>query len=118
MIALSRTFLLALLGAVWLGGEVQKACAAAADLDPTFGGTGKITAGFGADNQINAIATQSDGKIVAVGSRYGTSSFAVYRYNSDGSLDTSFYGDGTAPAVSFSGAARAVKIQSPPLSFH
>lgn len=112
MISLSRTFLWALLGAVLLGGEVQKAGAAPADLDPTFGGTGKITAGFGADNQINAIATQSDGKIVAVGSRYGTSSFAVYRYNSNGSLDTSFYGGGTAPAVSFSGAARAVKIQT------
>lgn len=86
--------------------------AAAADPDSTFGGTGKVTGGFGADNQVNAIATQSGGKIVAVGRRYGTSSFAVYRYNTNGSLDTSFYGGGTTSAVSFSGAARAVKIQS------
>jgi uncharacterized delta-60 repeat protein len=40
------------------------------------------------------VALQADGKIVAVGGAAESSSFAVARYNSNGSLDTSFSGDG------------------------
>ena len=44
-----------------------------------------------------ASRSKSDGKIVAAGDaglRTGNSRFAVARYNSDGTLDTSFGGDG------------------------
>jgi len=62
-------------------------------LDDTFGGDGKVTTNFasGSDACIG-VALQSDGKIVAGGS--AGSRFAVARYNSDGSLDTTFGGDG------------------------
>ncbi|MEZ6078116.1 MAG: LamG-like jellyroll fold domain-containing protein [Pirellulaceae bacterium] len=59
-------------------------------------GTGLVTTGFGAGtlDYINAIAIQPDGKIIAVGytQNAGNNDFAVARYNSDGSLDTSFGG--------------------------
>ena len=67
--------------------------AAPGDLDPNFAGTGKTRLGFGSgDDQIGAVAVQTDGKIVVAGSSengagYG---FSVARYNSDGSLDASF----------------------------
>ena len=42
------------------------------------------------------MAIQADGKIVVAGDSnvVGTSDFALVRYNADGSLDTSFDGDG------------------------
>ena len=67
-------------------------------LDTTFNSTGKVTTIIGFHDQIQAIAIQNDGKIVAVGTTdNGTSSlanFAIIRYNSDGSLDTSFGNNG------------------------
>ena len=66
-------------------------------LDSTFDGDGMAINDFGtATNEIGAIALQSDGKIVAAGwSQNGTSDeFAVARYNTDGSLDTTFGGVG------------------------
>ena len=49
-------------------------------------------AGTGGDDRANGVALQSDGKIVVVGA--AARDFAVARYNSNGSLDTSFSGDG------------------------
>jgi uncharacterized delta-60 repeat protein len=66
-------------------------------LDTTFNGSGKVTTAIGTGaEQIKDIAIQEDGKIVAVGySHNGTDlDIAVVRYNADGSLDTSFDGDG------------------------
>jgi len=67
------------------------------NLDTSFGsGTGMVTTPFYGisliDDQANAIAVQTDGKIVVAGEVYnGTSyDFALARYNVDGSLDTSF----------------------------
>ncbi len=40
------------------------------------------------------VAIQGDGKIVAVGGNGGDSDFALARYNPNGTLDTSFSGDG------------------------
>ena len=78
-----------------LAGVVFSAAAQAApgDLDPTFAGDGKQTTdfGFGAGNA-TATVRQPDGKIVAVGSTFG--GIALARYNPNGSLDTSFSGDG------------------------
>jgi len=54
-------------------------------LDAAFGSAGKVTTDFGSFDQANAVAVQSDGKIVAAGGTAG--GFALARYNSDGSLD-------------------------------
>jgi uncharacterized delta-60 repeat protein len=80
--------------------------AAPGDLDPTFGNGGiVITRGINGNNPnylstVGAMAIQPDGKIVVVGEGHdGTFNFcawdfAVVRYNTDGSLDTSFGGTG------------------------
>jgi uncharacterized delta-60 repeat protein len=71
-------------------------------LDPSFGTGGKVTTDFpgglanGSADQLNALAVQPDGKLVAVGSAdTGENAFAVARYNPDGSLDQSFGSGGT-----------------------
>jgi uncharacterized delta-60 repeat protein len=67
-------------------------------LDTSFGGDGRVTTNF--TRRLDAaygVAIQADGKIVAAGDaglRTGNSRFALARYNADGSLDTSFGGDG------------------------
>jgi uncharacterized delta-60 repeat protein len=64
-------------------------------LDTTFGGGGKVKIDilpFRSDS-FKSIILQSDGKITAVGTSGSfplSSSFALVRFNSDGSLDTSF----------------------------
>jgi len=67
-------------------------------LDASFGGDGKVTTPVGTNEQegLQAIALQPDGKIVVagVGSNGSNDDFAVVRYNTDGSLDTTFGGDG------------------------
>ncbi|MCW5623605.1 MAG: DUF4347 domain-containing protein, partial [Burkholderiales bacterium] len=76
-------------------------------LDTTFNGTGRIVLPFvGGDSVANDVAVQGDGKIVVagVGVVGGVSQFVVVRFNTDGTLDTSFGGDGIASA-DFAGAA-------------
>jgi uncharacterized delta-60 repeat protein len=65
-------------------------------LDTTFDADGKVTTSIGVNAFINSIALQNDGKIVATGSSYNGSNydFAIARYNSNGSLDTTFDTDG------------------------
>jgi serralysin len=63
-------------------------------LDTTFGGDGKVSTKFsGGDDIAFDVVIQSDGRIVAAGS-LNYSRFALARYNANGSLDTSFGGDG------------------------
>ncbi len=57
-------------------------------LDSTFGNGGLVTTDFGSFDQATALTLQPDGKLVAVGVSVGD--FTLARYNSDGSLDTSF----------------------------
>jgi uncharacterized delta-60 repeat protein len=58
---------------------------------PTFTvGNGKVTTDFGADEEAYSVAIQNDGKIVVAGSG------SLIRYNSNGTLDTTFDGDGIA----------------------
>jgi uncharacterized delta-60 repeat protein len=66
------------------------------DLDPTFSGDGKVMTSFGGSDGGEAVTIQGDGKIVVAGSTRGCGDedFALARYNTDGSLDTSFSGDG------------------------
>lgn len=62
-------------------------------LDLTFGNNGKVVTSYG--TFIRSIKIQPNGKIIAVGDY--TPSFAslmIARYNSDGSLDNSFNGNG------------------------
>jgi uncharacterized delta-60 repeat protein len=64
-------------------------------LDTTFGGgDGKVITDFfaGEDDFAAEVAIQTDGKIVAIGFASGT--FAVVRYSTDGTLDSTFSGDG------------------------
>jgi uncharacterized delta-60 repeat protein len=61
--------------------------------DPTFGTMGVVTSDFtgGGHNEAEALALQPDGKIVVVGRvDRAEPDFAVARYNTDGSLDTTF----------------------------
>ena len=62
------------------------------DLDTTFGDGGRVITDFGGTQSAIDSALQPDGKIVAVGTFSGQ--FDVARYNPDGSLDSSFSGDG------------------------
>ena len=69
------------------------------NLDASFGGTGKVTTDFELfDNNVGtSVAVQPDGKIVVAGYSYDALSryvFSVARYNTNGSLDTSFNGSG------------------------
>jgi uncharacterized delta-60 repeat protein len=70
-------------------------------LDPTFNGTGKVTTGLSiGQDTATSVAIQSDGKIVVGGytsvvtNGAETKDFAIARYNTDGSLDNTFDGDG------------------------
>jgi uncharacterized delta-60 repeat protein len=71
-------------------------------LDGSFGPpSGKAVTDFGDpffySDQLNALAVQSDGRIVAAGGQAGGGSdqFAVVRYNTDGNPDARFGPDGT-----------------------
>ena len=84
----------------------------AGKLDRTFGQTGKVlTDSVG---NANAVAIQTDGKVVAVGSDRSRSRFALARYSRGGRLDRSF-GRGGKVLTDFaqrgSSSANAVAIQ-------
>jgi uncharacterized delta-60 repeat protein len=70
-------------------------------LDTNFDGDGTLVTNFGSSVQVaNAVAVDSDGKIIAAGyvdnSASGTNrDFALARYHADGSLDTNFGTGGT-----------------------
>lgn len=70
--------------------------AAPGSLHSGFGSGGKVTANYGASESAAAVAVGSNGKIVVAGTSttFGQRDIAVLRYNSNGSLDTSFSGDG------------------------
>ena len=86
-------------------------------LDISFGGDGRVTTAVGSSHSHGyGIAIQSNGKILQAGdydNSSGYNQFAVVRYNTDGTLDNSFAGNGKA-AVSFTGGSTAnnVGIQS------
>ena len=83
-------------------------------LDTSFSGDGKQTTDFGGFDEANGVALQGDGKIVAVGAADGASDdFALARYNPNGSLDTTFSGDGKQ-TTDFGGfdEANAVALQA------
>ncbi len=97
----------------------------------TFGTGGKVTTDFGGFDTIGGVALQADGRIVAAGLFFPLSGgsvtdphapagggaaafFAVARYNTNGTLDTSFDTDGkvTTDFFGLNNQAAAVAIQS------
>jgi uncharacterized delta-60 repeat protein len=67
-------------------------------VDTAFGNGGKVQQTVGSGGSAFQLALQADGKIVAAGAALGGSgltSLALTRYNTDGSLDTSFGSAGT-----------------------
>ncbi|MCX7262695.1 MAG: hypothetical protein NTX67_08030 [Burkholderiales bacterium] len=87
-------------------------------LDTSFGVTGKVTTAIGlSDEKAYGLTLQLDGKILVTGYTASTGSFlndfAIVRYNSDGSLDTSFGGVGkvTTKVSSRSETAYGLSIQ-------
>jgi uncharacterized delta-60 repeat protein len=78
-------------------------------LDQTFGTGGKVATTFFEITDWNegarAVALQPDGRIVAAGS--AKTDFAVARFNTDGSLDTTF-GDGGKVTTDFDGLDQAL----------
>ena len=62
------------------------------DPDSTFGTQGTVVTDVGGNDRAEAAAVQSDGRVVVAGS--SGSDFALARYNTNGSLDASFDGDG------------------------
>ena len=65
-------------------------------LDTSFDGDGKVETGFLNFTEGHAVAVQQNGRIVAVGitDNGACCDFAVARYEANGSLDTTFSGDG------------------------
>jgi len=106
------------------GGEPRFALAryfATGDLNHTFGDGGKVVTAINLEAVAHDVALQPDGKIVAAGrilnENFGrdTLDFALARYNPDGSLDSSFDGNGIR-VTGFGGefddaVARTVAIQ-------
>jgi uncharacterized delta-60 repeat protein len=63
--------------------------------DSSFDSDGIVTTNIEAEDRLAQIKIQSDGKIVAAGNAVsGIAKSTVVRYNPNGSLDTSFSGDG------------------------
>lgn len=85
-------------------------------LDRSFNGNGIVTTDMGGIEGVSALGIQLDGRIVVAGTRNlsNTDKFIVARYNTDGSLDTSFNGTGkvkTYISSSNAVAANALMIQ-------
>ena len=91
------------------------------NIDQSFGDGGKIMTSVGqGDGEANAVAVQSDGKIIVAGSVYfgdttapillrDDSQFAVVRYDASGKLDMSFNAAGSVLTAVGSGRASLLK---------
>jgi uncharacterized delta-60 repeat protein len=114
---LRKYFLTLFVFCLCLFNSQSSAWAADGDLDTSFDTDGIQTTAIGPrSSEANSVVVQNDGKIVVVGySQNGSNDdFAVVRYTTDGSLDTSFSGDGkqTTDIGSGNDAARSVVVQS------
>ena len=83
-------------------------------LDTTFGGTGIVNTIIGSSSEVSSIKIQADTKIVAVGFAVvsGATRVALARYNTNGTLDTTFGASLTGIVTEIVGdAATASSIQ-------
>jgi uncharacterized delta-60 repeat protein len=81
--------------------EARSLLSSAGSLDPTFGSGGIVTSGGLNGSPGDGVAIQGNGKIVTVADVINsnkTRSAAVFRFNPDGSVDTSFGNKGVAKA--------------------
>ncbi|HEV3085547.1 MAG TPA: DUF4214 domain-containing protein [Gemmataceae bacterium] len=86
-------------------------------LDPTFGSSGKVLTPFGTtDDEATSSLIQADGKIVVGGFTTTASGqdFALARYNSNGSLDSSFGTGGKVTADFFGGNDEILGVAEQP----
>jgi uncharacterized delta-60 repeat protein len=95
VIALVAVFAVALIR------PLRAAAPADGALDPAFAGTGivklNLYGAFASTDAASGVAVQPDGKIVVAGYRSVVNyDIAVVRLNTDGSLDSTFDGDGIA----------------------
>lgn len=85
-------------------------------VDSTFGINGKVTTLLGSSAEGHSVAIQNNGKILLAGYSNDSSimcSFALVRYNSDGTLDNTFGLGGKATTrVGISSVANSVVVQS------
>jgi uncharacterized delta-60 repeat protein len=82
------------------------------DLDGTFGTLGTVTTDFGGDDRAEAVALQSDGRIVVAGRSDGD--FALARYDASGVLDATFDGDGRVTTDFSAGQDAALDVAIQP----
>jgi len=85
-------------------------------LDNSFGVAGKVITVFGtSDDKAYSVIQQADGKLVAAGNKgstSGSSSFALARYNEDGTLDSGFGSGGrVTTSIGVNGSAARSVIQ-------
>ncbi len=79
--------------------NISIAFAQPGSLDNSFGKGGKVTVSFAPPEDVGRkAALQPDGKIVQTGYSYD-SGIAVVRYNTNGTLDTTFDGDGKVTTI-------------------
>jgi uncharacterized delta-60 repeat protein len=79
--------------------------------DSTFSDHGKQITDFGATDEAISVVIQPDGKIVVAGN--SDTQFAIARYNTDGSLDNTFSGDGKLIiSMGFADACKSVSLQN------
>jgi uncharacterized delta-60 repeat protein len=86
--------------------------------DASFGQNGTVRTAVsktGGRAEANAVTLQPDGRIVVAGAQPGlVSNPALIRYNADGTLDSTFHGDGTLVS-NVPGSAYATDVQVDPL---
>jgi uncharacterized delta-60 repeat protein len=103
-------------GRIYLGGPNDFAIArynSDGSLDTTFSTDGKTTTDMDLNDYAESVAVQSDGKIVAAGWT-NVKDFAVVRYNTNGTLDTTFDTDGKLTTVVSNEEARLDAIAMQP----
>jgi uncharacterized delta-60 repeat protein len=84
-------------------------------VDTTFGIDGGITTDISSSAAGNCVTLQADGKILVAGSSFNgvNYSFALLRYNTDGSLDSTFGTDGKLTTdIGISASGQSVTVQT------
>lgn len=83
------------------------------NLDSSFGNNGIVTTSLPESPSAQAIALQTDGKIITTGGQVINQAigFLTIRYNSDGSLDNTFGTAGVAPNIMGYGCASSIALQ-------
>ena len=92
------------------GGAVLMRLNTNGTLDSSFGTGGIVNNTFGALGPVMAVTVQPDGKILAYASGFGGGS--VGRFNSDGSVDTTFGNDGFAVSKSLGSGPGVLSVMA------